>query len=196
MGFESSLSESNTATPVSTDTQLIPISHLTPAVQQEAFEKLSQIQGVLDVKETPNKTDFTVTFIPSLTCSKQLNEVLACLAPLEIPTAECSASSPSHTKACGPSLLKLSIEGMTCHSCTTTIEGKVGKLKGVEKIKGDKLDLSRSLYSSVFVHSLLTICVLLMGLLLLRILSTLQLRLFKKYTISKVQIFYSYSTFL
>eukprot|EP00063_Salmo_salar_P093884 XP_014068719.1 PREDICTED: copper-transporting ATPase 1-like [Salmo salar] len=33
------------------------------------------------------------------------------------------------------SQVKMGIEGMVCLSCTTTIEGKIGKLKGVEKIK-------------------------------------------------------------
>lgn len=150
MGFESSLSESSTATPVSTDTQLIPTSGLIPAVQQEALEKLSQIHGVLDVRESPSQMGLTVTFVPSLTSSQQLSDVMASVTPLEIPTPSSSIQkdpilSPSHTKAGGVALLKLRIEGMSCHSCTTTIEGKAGKLKGIEKIKGDILDLFTSL---------------------------------------------------
>ncbi|XP_031713671.1 copper-transporting ATPase 1 [Anarrhichthys ocellatus] len=133
MGFESSLSDSSTATPVSTDTQLISTSGLTPAAQQEALEKLSQFQGVLDVRESPAQLGITVTFVPSLTSAQQLSEVVAILTPLEKP-------APSSPKQKGPAgsgvaLLKLNIEGMTCHSCTTTIEGKIGKLKGIEKIK-------------------------------------------------------------
>uniref|UniRef100_A0A8C9XX19 P-type Cu(+) transporter n=1 Tax=Sander lucioperca TaxID=283035 RepID=A0A8C9XX19_SANLU len=140
MGFESSLSDSSTATPVSTDTQLIATSSLTPATQQEALEKLSQIQGVLDVRESPALMGFTVTFVPSLTSSQQLSEVVASVKPLEVPTPSSQMQkgptlSPSHTMGRGVALLKLSIEGMTCHSCTTTIEGKIGKLKGIEKIK-------------------------------------------------------------
>lgn len=150
MGFESSLSESSTATPVSTDTQLIPTAALTPAAQQEALEKLSQIQGVLDVRESPAQMGLTVAFVPSLTSSQQLSEVVSSLTPLEIPTPSSPMQkgptlSPSHTTGGGVSLLKLRIEGMTCHSCTTTIEGKIGKLKGIEKIKGDVLDLFTSL---------------------------------------------------
>lgn len=146
MGFESSLSESSTATHVSTDTQLIPTSGLTPALQQEALEKLSQIQGVLDVRESLAQMGLTVAFVPSLTSSQQLSEVVATLTPLEIPTPRSPVqkgqiSSPSHTTGGRVSLLKLRIEGMTCHSCSTTIEGKIGKLKGIEKIKGDVLDL-------------------------------------------------------
>ncbi|XP_068596463.1 copper-transporting ATPase 1 [Brachionichthys hirsutus] len=132
MGFEPVLSESSTAAPVSTDTQLIPTSNLTPAVQREALKKLSHRQGVLEVKESSGQTGLAVTFIPSLTCLNQLTEVVDGLRTLESPTQELS---PSHTSGGGVSLLKFWIEGMTCHSCTSTIEGKIGKLKGIEKIK-------------------------------------------------------------
>uniref|UniRef100_A0A7N6BW16 P-type Cu(+) transporter n=1 Tax=Anabas testudineus TaxID=64144 RepID=A0A7N6BW16_ANATE len=142
MGFESSLSESSTATPVSTDTQLIPASDLTPTARQDALKKLSQIKGVLDVIENPTQTGLTVTFVPTLTSLQQLNEVVATITPMEIPTPSSptrkgSTLSPSHSTRGGVALQKFTIEGMTCHSCTTTIEGKIGKLKGVEKIKGD-----------------------------------------------------------
>lgn len=144
MGFESSLSEPSTATPVSTDTQVIPTPGLKPLEQQEALEKLSHIQGVLDVRESPAQMGLTVTFVPSLTSSQQLSEVVASLMLLEShtprsPMQKSPTLSPSHTKGGGVSLLKLCIEGMTCHSCTTTIEGKIGKLNGIEKIKGDVL---------------------------------------------------------
>ncbi|XP_037833258.1 copper-transporting ATPase 1 isoform X2 [Kryptolebias marmoratus] len=140
MGFDSSMPESSTATPLSTDTHLIPTSSLTPAAQQEALEKLSQIQGVLDVRESLPQTGLTVTFIPSLTSVQQLREVVDGATPLEIQTPGSPSQkglklSPSHTGGDRAAILKLSIEGMTCHSCTTTIEGKIGKLKGIEKIK-------------------------------------------------------------
>lgn len=142
MGFESSLSESSAATPVSTDTQLIATSGLTPAAQQDALEKLSQIQGVLDVRENLPLMGLTVTFVPSLTSMLKLSEVVSSVTPVEMPapsspTQKGLTVSPSHTTTGrGVTLLKLCIEGMTCHSCTTTIEGKIGKLKGIEKVKG------------------------------------------------------------
>lgn len=142
MGFESSLSESGSATTVSIDTQLIPTSGLTPTVKQEASEKLSQINGVLDVRESPSQEGLTVTFVPSLTSVQHLIEVVSSVTPLEIhkPSSPLQIGpplSPSHSTGGGVALLKVCIEGMTCHSCTTTIEGKIGKLKGIEKIKGD-----------------------------------------------------------
>uniref|UniRef100_A0A8C4LD68 Copper-transporting ATPase 1 n=1 Tax=Equus asinus asinus TaxID=83772 RepID=A0A8C4LD68_EQUAS len=35
----------------------------------------------------------------------------------------------------GEVMVKMKVEGMTCHSCTSTIEGKIGKLQGVQRIK-------------------------------------------------------------
>ncbi|MEQ2184242.1 hypothetical protein GOODEAATRI_005843 [Goodea atripinnis] len=143
MGFESSVPESSTATPVSTDTQLIPTSGFTPASQQGALKKLSQIQGVLDVQESLPSRGLTVTFVPSLTSMQLLREVVAGASPQEIQTPGSPAQkglnlSQLDTVCSGAAVLKFSIEGMTCHSCTTTIEGKIGKLKGIKKIKGDE----------------------------------------------------------
>lgn len=154
MGFESSLSESSIATPVSTDTQLVPTPGLTAAAQQEALEKLSHVQGVLDVRGNLAQAGVTVTFLPSLTSTQQLSETVASVMPLEIPTPSSPMQkgptlSPSHSTGTGVVLLKLCIEGMTCHSCTTTIEGKIGKLKGIEKIKGDMLDLFYNTVSTI-----------------------------------------------
>ncbi|XP_061581096.1 copper-transporting ATPase 1 isoform X2 [Cololabis saira] len=140
MGFESSVPEGSVATPVSTETQLIAPSGLTPASQQEALEKLSKTHGVLDVRENLPQMGLNVTFIPSLASTQQLSEVVASVTPMEIQTLSNPVQnslnlSPLETAGGGVALLKLCIEGMTCHSCTTTIEGKIGKLKGIEKIK-------------------------------------------------------------
>ncbi|XP_034037135.1 copper-transporting ATPase 1 [Thalassophryne amazonica] len=140
MGFESNLLLSSTTTPVTTDSQLILTSGLAPAAQQEALERLSQIQGVLDIKQNQGQMGFTITYVPSLISALQLSNVMASIAPLEfplpsIPTQKDPTSASSHRSEDRATLLKLCIEGMTCHSCTTTIEGKIGKFKGIEKIK-------------------------------------------------------------
>ncbi|XP_057706100.1 copper-transporting ATPase 1 [Corythoichthys intestinalis] len=140
MGFESSSSASGAAAPVHIDSQLIPTSELTSAARQEALEKLSQIAGVLNVRESPTKEDFTVTFVPSLTSVQELTKIILSASPSEnatpaSPVPKDLPGSPSHNSESKAALVKMSIQGMTCHSCTTTIEGKIGKLKGIEKIK-------------------------------------------------------------
>lgn len=154
MGFESSLPASSKATPVPTDIQLVSTSGMTPTAQQEALKKLSQIQGVLDVRENLPQTGLAVTFVPSLTSTQQLSEAVASVTPPDIstpssPLQKDPTSSPSQTTRGGAAILKLRIEGMTCHSCITTIEGKIGKLKGIQKIKGDVLDPFANLQSYI-----------------------------------------------
>uniref|UniRef100_A0A8C7RNV1 P-type Cu(+) transporter n=1 Tax=Oncorhynchus mykiss TaxID=8022 RepID=A0A8C7RNV1_ONCMY len=131
MGFDSILSDTTTSSVVLTETQLIPTpALLTPEAQQEALTRLAQLQGVLEVQENKDQRGVSVTFIPALISVVQLGEVVSSLAPLlEVPT------SNSPTEETLPQLVKMRIEGMVCLSCTTTIEGKIGKLKGVEKIK-------------------------------------------------------------
>uniref|UniRef100_A0A8C8LNI1 P-type Cu(+) transporter n=1 Tax=Oncorhynchus tshawytscha TaxID=74940 RepID=A0A8C8LNI1_ONCTS len=131
MGFDSILSDTSTSSVVLTETQLVPIpALLTPEAQQEALTRLAQLQGVLEVQENKDQRGVSVTFIPTLISLVQLGEVVSSLTPLlEVPTSNTPATSSQ------PQLVKMRIEGMVCLSCTTTIEGKIGKLKGVEKIK-------------------------------------------------------------
>lgn len=156
MGFDSILSDTTTSSVVLTETQLVPIpALLTPEAQQEALTRLAQLQGVLEVQENKDQRGVSVTFIPALISVVQLGEVVSSLAPLlEVPTsnspteetlvsvpapatvlATVTVSAPATSSQ--PQLVKMRIEGMVCLSCTTTIEGKIGKLKGVEKIKGN-----------------------------------------------------------
>lgn len=143
MGFESSPSQSIKSTQVSTDTHLIPTSGLTLSGQKEALEMLSQVKGVLDVSRTTGETALSVTFVPFLTSALQLTELVTSFKKLtEVPTPNCpDPKAPnlyrSQENGGGMSIMKMNIEGMTCHSCTNTIEGKIGKLKGIERIKGD-----------------------------------------------------------
>uniref|UniRef100_A0A8C7M4G9 P-type Cu(+) transporter n=1 Tax=Oncorhynchus kisutch TaxID=8019 RepID=A0A8C7M4G9_ONCKI len=125
MGFDSILSDTTTSSMVLTETQLVPIpALLTPEAQQEALARLAQLQGVLEVQENKDQRGVSVTFIPALISVVQLGEVVSTTVTVSAPATSSQ-----------PQLVKMRIEGMVCLSCTTTIEGKIGKLKGVEKIK-------------------------------------------------------------
>ncbi|XP_051929043.1 copper-transporting ATPase 1 isoform X2 [Hippocampus zosterae] len=131
-GFESSLSTSDAASPVCNDSQLVPTSGLIPLTGRQ---KGSQIPG-----ESSSNEGLDVTFASSLTPTRELNEVMLRPSPsennaLSSPVTRDLPVSPSPSTDSRAALLKMSIQGMTGHSCTTTIEAKIGKLKGVEKIK-------------------------------------------------------------
>lgn len=129
MGFESSATDATPTMVVQTETKLFPVS----SCSTENLSQLRQLKGVIEARENAGDQNLAVTFIPALVSVKRIQEMLAPLSNSgsTSPDQECSRSSGS------VELLKMRIEGMTCLSCTTTIEGKIGKLKGVQKIKGE-----------------------------------------------------------
>ncbi|XP_056327723.1 copper-transporting ATPase 1 [Danio aesculapii] len=135
MGFECSLTNT-TSTPVQTETKVFSKAGCSADSVQQALSTLTQMKGVIETQESADNQDLAVTFVPSLVSEDQLGEVMKCLAPdaacgLPLSPIEGSTSRSSS----GVEAVKMRIEGMVCLSCTTTIEGKIGKLKGVEKIK-------------------------------------------------------------
>lgn len=138
MGFESSLPELSLASPLLAETPLVPTPTAKPAAQQEAVDKFSHMAGLLDAME--GLSDLAVTFAPAPTPSQQLAEMVDVTMPPQSDAARSPSPGASHKTKGDVSLLKLCVEGMTCHSCVTTIEGKIGKLNGVERIKGDVLE--------------------------------------------------------
>ncbi|XP_073497113.1 copper-transporting ATPase 1 [Phyllobates terribilis] len=129
MGFESA--------PVITNPQHIPTeSTFLYTSSEQSVENicsgLLELKGVLDAKSSPDGA-VSVTFIPSIMNTD--------IIILKFPGLRLEAmgtnkkSSASQDNQAGDVLVKMKVEGMTCHSCTSTIEGKIGKLKGVKRIK-------------------------------------------------------------
>ncbi|KAF5900731.1 copper-transporting ATPase 1, partial [Clarias magur] len=130
MGFESSATEATLTTAVQTETKLFPVS----CSSAESLAQLRQLKGVLEAKENGEGRNLTVTFIPTLVTVEKIQEMLNTLMMLNNTGKTCTGQANSRSSG-SVELLKMRIEGMTCLSCTTTIEGKIGKLKGVQKIK-------------------------------------------------------------
>lgn len=130
MGFECSLTNA-TSTPVQTETKVFSTAGCSTDSIQQARSALDQSKGVLEMQDSADNQGLAVTFVPSLISAERLGEVMSCLAPD-------AQEGPSSRSSSGVEAVKMCIEGMVCLSCTTTIEGKIGKLKGVEKIKGMK----------------------------------------------------------
>lgn len=127
MGFECSLTNA-TSTPVQTETKVFSTAGCSTDSIQQARSALDQSKGVLETQDSADNQGLAVTFVPSLISAERLGEVMSCLAPD-------AQEGPSSRSSSGVEAVKMRIEGMVCLSCTTTIEGKIGKLKGVEKIK-------------------------------------------------------------
>ncbi|MBN3303402.1 ATP7A ATPase, partial [Amia calva] len=131
MGFEASLPELATAFPVTTETEFFSIPHVPAESQEQAQSTLSQLKGIVEARAAPEQNGFSVTFIPSIISASQIAEAVQSLALERKPA---SLENPVRNQASAV-MVKIRIEGMVCLSCTTTIEGKIGKLNGIQKIK-------------------------------------------------------------
>ncbi|CAN2389666.1 Copper-transporting ATPase [Pristimantis euphronides] len=129
MGFESA--------PVATDSQpvLTQSTFLYTPPEQSAeniCSALLKLKGVLDAKSSPEGA-ICVMFVPSALSTDSILQQFPGLSLEAMGTNKRSAASQDNQT--GDVLVKMKVEGMTCHSCTSTIEGKIGKLKGVQRIK-------------------------------------------------------------
>ncbi|XP_075429603.1 copper-transporting ATPase 1 isoform X2 [Ascaphus truei] len=130
MGFETPPSNGNPL-PVTTDSTFLHIPAELSA--EEIRSSLLEMKGVLDVKTSPEGRVASVTFIPSAVNAGQMILKLPGLSlePITPEKKSLASTEPRRSQV----LVKMKIEGMTCHSCTSTIEGKIGKLQGVQRIK-------------------------------------------------------------
>ncbi|XP_036160579.1 copper-transporting ATPase 1 [Myotis myotis] len=135
MGFDAILHNPNPF-PVLTNTVFLSaIASPTPP-WDHIQSTLLKTKGVTDIKISPQQRTAVVTIIPSLVNANQIIELVPDLSldtgTLEKKSGTCEDYSMAQA---GEVMLKMKVEGMTCHSCTSTIEGKIGKLQGVQRIK-------------------------------------------------------------
>ncbi|XP_070808277.1 copper-transporting ATPase 1 [Pituophis catenifer annectens] len=135
MGFDAVLGDTNPQS-VPHDTTFLTIPTQATLTSEQIRTDLLKIKGILDVKISSDKTTLVVTFISSILNSKQINQIVPGLnldnAMQDKNQGTCEDVSLNQINDV---VLRMKIEGMTCHSCTSTIEGKIGKLQGVKRIK-------------------------------------------------------------
>ncbi|XP_066058440.1 copper-transporting ATPase 1 [Chamaea fasciata] len=135
MGFDASLADSNPQ-PVRPDRVFLTLPAQSALTPRQICAALLRNKGIVDVKVSSDQRTAVVTFIPSITNGKHITQMvpgvdLNIFAPEVTPGTwgDCSWSQVSSA------VLRLRVEGMTCHSCTSTIEGKLSKLQGMQRIK-------------------------------------------------------------
>ncbi|XP_067903426.1 copper-transporting ATPase 1 isoform X2 [Heterodontus francisci] len=132
MGFEATLMETNTV-PITPESALL--NHEKELVPQPRQQIVSQVPSIKDRdrKRQPDRNDATLVFVPA---TASFDEEIIDLA-VNSPPLDKKLSVPEETwsNQCSEMVVKMKIEGMTCHSCSSTIEGKIGKLQGVQRIK-------------------------------------------------------------
>ncbi|XP_072811939.1 copper-transporting ATPase 1 isoform X2 [Vicugna pacos] len=134
MGFDAILHNPKPL-PVLTETVFLTVTASLAPPWDHIQSTLLKTKGVTDVKISPQQRTAVVRIIPSIVNANQIIELVPDLS-LDTGTQKKSETCEDYSMAqAGEVMLKMKVEGMTCHSCTSTIEGKIGKLQGVQRIK-------------------------------------------------------------
>ncbi|NWZ80113.1 ATP7B ATPase, partial [Poecile atricapillus] len=135
MGYEES-SETMPSPPSQENTVVVNIVGMTCQSCVQSIEgRISKVKGILRIKVSLEQNNAAIKYLQSEISPEQIcQEILdmgfdANIAEEKLTTA--TVNLPSLKEA----VVKLRVEGMTCQSCVTTIEGKIRKLHGVTKIK-------------------------------------------------------------
>ncbi|XP_043913679.1 copper-transporting ATPase 1 [Protopterus annectens] len=135
MGFEASLNNLD-PTPVLTETVFLSIPALTASLCEQIQNVFSTLPCILDVKLDVEQRSATVLFIPSSVTIPQICQYIHNMN-LDVTVLEKDLTLTEETiqNQSSEAVVKMLVEGMTCHSCSSTIEGKIRKLTGVSRIK-------------------------------------------------------------
>ncbi|XP_059694953.1 copper-transporting ATPase 2 isoform X2 [Haemorhous mexicanus] len=135
MGYEAS-SETMPSPPSQEHTVVVNIVGMTCQSCVQSIEgRISKVNGILRIKVSLEQNNAVIKYQQSEISPEQIcQEILdmgfdANIAEEKLTTA--TVNLPSLKEA----VAKLRVEGMTCQSCVTNIEGKIRKLHGVAKIK-------------------------------------------------------------
>ncbi|XP_070789124.1 copper-transporting ATPase 2 [Pituophis catenifer annectens] len=98
---------------------------------QSIEDTISKLSGIVNVKGSLEQSQVTVKYLGLEISSQQICQEIKKLGFDNNVVEATQASGQWSSEA----VIKVKIEGMTCQSCTHTIEENIGKLHGVKKIK-------------------------------------------------------------
>lgn len=135
MGFDATLADSNPQ-PVLPDTIFLTLPAQPALTPRQICATLLRNKGIVDVKVSSDQRTAVVTFIPSITNGRHITQMVPGVdLNISVPEGTPGTWEDSSWAQASSAVLRLRVEGMTCHSCTSTIEGKLGKLQGVQRIR-------------------------------------------------------------
>ncbi|XP_022358478.1 copper-transporting ATPase 2 isoform X4 [Enhydra lutris kenyoni] len=133
VGYEGGL---DTVDPPQTATGTISISGMTCQSCVKSIEgRISSLKGIVSIKVSLEQGSATVRYVPSILSLLQICRHIEDMG-FEASVSEGKAASwPSRSSPGLEAVVKLRVEGMTCQSCVSSIEGKLGKLQGVVRVR-------------------------------------------------------------
>ncbi|XP_069323794.1 copper-transporting ATPase 2 isoform X2 [Eulemur rufifrons] len=134
VGFEGTVDGLCPSPPVTTS--MIRILGMTCQSCVKSIEgMISSLKGVVSIKVSLEQGSATVKYVPSVISLRQVCHQIGDMG-FEASIAEGKAASwPSRSLPTQEAVVKLRVEGMTCQSCVSSIEGKIRKLQGVVRVK-------------------------------------------------------------
>ncbi|KAM3933020.1 copper-transporting ATPase 2 [Leptodactylus fuscus] len=134
-GYEGSLNDLTYSNPDVTSMVVEIIGMTCQSCVQSIEGRISKVPGVVSIKVDLDQGNATVCYIPSEITPQKICEEIEDMgfdAHLQEYKEPSTSLKGAHYKE---DVVKIRVEGMTCQSCVNTIEGKIGKIQGVEKIK-------------------------------------------------------------
>ncbi|XP_058526802.1 copper-transporting ATPase 2 isoform X1 [Ochotona princeps] len=133
VGFEDTL---DGMCPSPTTTGTIRILGMTCQSCVKSIEgRISSLKGIVSIKVSLEQGNATVKYVPSLMSLQQICHHVGDMGFEASVTEGKAASWPSRSLSPQEAVVKLRVEGMTCQSCVSSIEGKIGKLQGVVRVR-------------------------------------------------------------
>ncbi|XP_059540525.1 copper-transporting ATPase 2 isoform X2 [Myotis daubentonii] len=97
--------------------------------------RISSLKGIVSIKVSLEQGNAIVKYVPSVLSLPQVCCQVEDMG-FEASIAEGKADSwPLRSLPALEAVVKLRVEGMTCQSCVSSIEGKIGKLQGVVRVR-------------------------------------------------------------
>lgn len=133
VGYEGSL---DGMCPSQTTSSTISISGMTCQSCVKSIEgRISSLKGIVSIKVSLEQGNAIVKYVPSVISLPQVCCQIEDMG-FEASIAEGKADSwPLRSLPALEAVVKLRVEGMTCQSCVSSIEGKIGKLQGVVRVR-------------------------------------------------------------
>uniref|UniRef100_A0AC11E6P3 ATPase copper transporting beta n=1 Tax=Ovis aries TaxID=9940 RepID=A0AC11E6P3_SHEEP len=97
--------------------------------------RVSSLKGIVSIKVSLEQGSAEVRYVPSVVSLMQICHQIEDMG-FQASVAEGKATSwASRVSPTSEAVVKLRVEGMTCQSCVSSIEGKIGKLQGVMRVR-------------------------------------------------------------
>ncbi|XP_007943420.1 copper-transporting ATPase 2 [Orycteropus afer afer] len=134
VGYEGGLDSVSPTSQITTST--VSILGMTCQSCVKSIEgRISSLNGIVSIKVSLEQSSATVKYVPSVMSLQQVCRHIGDMG-FEASIAEGKAVSwPYRSSPAEEAVVKLRVEGMTCQSCVSSIEGKIGKLQGVVRVR-------------------------------------------------------------